>query len=104
MPKAPALRYADRMWVTCLLAALPLLGVVLLVVGIRGRRIDDHPTCSKCGFDLIGLGQSAACPECGSPLDRKGAIRQGQRAARRGLVIAGLMSLLVSAGIIAALL
>ncbi len=34
-------------------------GVVALVLGLRGRRIDDHPICRKCGFDLVGSLPSA---------------------------------------------
>jgi len=33
-----------------------------LIVGIwswRGRHIDDHPVCRRCGIDLFGI--SAAC-------------------------------------------
>ena len=36
-------------------ALLLVAGIVLTVRGLRGRRVDDHPHCRKCGFDLIGL-------------------------------------------------
>ena len=40
---------ATTLW---LLAIAALLGVFLVVRGWRGRRIDDHPLCRKCGYDL----------------------------------------------------
>ena len=30
------------------------LGLFLLILGLRGKRIDDHPWCRKCKFDLFG--------------------------------------------------
>lgn len=49
---------------------LLLLGLVLIDLGWRGRRIGDHPTCRKCGFDLSGLAVGIGpCPECGRTLD-----------------------------------
>lgn len=43
------------------------LGAAALVWrGLRGRRVGDHPTCRRCGFDLFGAPpDSANCPECG---------------------------------------
>jgi hypothetical protein len=57
-------------------------GVWLLRTGRRGRAIDDHPICRKCGFDLFGLTAPSKCPECGTELSPK-VIRIGHRAARR---------------------
>jgi tRNA(Ile2) C34 agmatinyltransferase TiaS len=62
-----------------LLAILPLglivVGISALVRGLRGRRIDDHPLCRRCGFDLTGKPEtSTRCPECGSDLRRPRAI------------------------------
>ena len=50
------------------------LGVALVIRGLVGRRIDDHPICRKCRFDLVGLYDPAQptreirCPECGAEL------------------------------------
>lgn len=45
---------------------LAALGLALFWRGWRGRRIDNHPWCRKCRFDLKGLWPGAArCPECG---------------------------------------
>jgi len=47
-----------------------LIGVSVFWRGWRGRRIDNHPWCRKCRFDLHGLWPGAArCPECGIDLD-----------------------------------
>lgn len=64
-----------------LLALLLLLiaGVVLLGWAWRGRRVDDHPVCRKCRFDLYGLPEPEACPECGAALGGAGAVRIGNR-------------------------
>jgi len=37
------------------LAVIVLSGIVLLVVGVRGRRVGDDPHCAACGFNLRGL-------------------------------------------------
>ena len=68
-------------------------GIVLLAVGLRGRRVDDHPLCHGCGRDLFGLklygvGRSKHCPECGVALDNR-AFGDGNRVRRGRLVIAG---------------
>jgi len=70
------------------LPVLLLIGATaLLIVGLRGRRIDDHPLCRRCGFDLIGLPrESSTCSECGASLATASAIRTGHRARRSGLI------------------
>ena len=90
-----------------LLASLPalaavglLVGVGLVVVGLRGRRVGDHPHCRRCGFDLHGLPSDARrCPECGSVVAgptglMAEAVRAGRRERRNrplawGLAVAG---------------
>lgn len=63
---------------------LVLLGVWLIRAGLRGRRINDHPICRRCRFDLVGLTGPAPdsrpdrCPECGAPLT--GTARRARRA------------------------
>lgn len=78
---------------------LPLVigGVLLIRVGLRGRRINDHPICRRCRFDLVGLGAASVaetsdtalesgatrgrperCPECGTSLT--GTTRRARRA------------------------
>lgn len=71
-------------------AAGLLVGAALLVVGLRGRRIDDHPLCRGCRFDLVGVYPGAAvCPECGRSLTAERAVVCGRRVRRRGMTRAG---------------
>src|SRR4051794_28985610 len=84
-----------------ILLALPIVmffsAIALLIAGLRGRRIDDHPLCRRCGFDLVGLpAQSVACSECGANLHDPRSVRTGHRA-RRGGMIALSLALLVPA-------
>ncbi|HEX2973947.1 MAG TPA: hypothetical protein VHP11_16565 [Tepidisphaeraceae bacterium] len=82
----------------CLSALALLLGLVLLYLGLRGRRIDDHPLCRHCGFDLFGLPPtSTVCSECGHEVRRKRAIRIGHRHKFYSCICLGLLLLLPSA-------
>lgn len=84
------------MWLAGAVFAVGLLG---LVWAIRGRRVDDHPLCRRCGFDLIGLYPHAdTCPECGAGV-REGqgrAIRMGHRRVHRRAMAMALIVMLVS--------
>jgi hypothetical protein len=82
-----------------LLAAVGFTGLALLIFGFRGRRIDDHPVCRKCRFDLVGVyPKIQRCPECGRGLGRLRAVRAGNRRRRRGLIAAGAAAVLLAAG------
>lgn len=64
---------------------LPLVvgGIFLIRAGLRGRRVNDHPICRRCRFDLVGLGggeRPDRCPECGTTLTGT------TRAARRAII------------------
>src|SRR5262245_59946777 len=75
-----------------------LCGLFLLMVGRRGRRVDDHPVCRKCGFDLFGRpAESKVCSECGADLSQRRATRMGNRRKRRGLVGMGWVILVMCA-------
>lgn len=88
-----------------ILIALPLLiGIVALLFAIlawRGSRLDDHPLCRACGFDLVGSPEPRAkCPECGADVSRSGAIRIGNRKRRKGpAILATIVALLCVAGL-----
>jgi len=63
--------------VTCALALLT------IAFAWRGRRIDDHPLCHRCGFDLFNLPDSVTnCPECGNLFRQPRATRIGHRPRR----------------------
>ncbi len=59
------------------------LGVILILWGRRGKRLNKNPTCRDCRFDLTGVyPESITCPECGGGLNRHRAIRAGARKTR----------------------
>jgi hypothetical protein len=62
----------------------------MLARGLRGRRIDDHPVCARCKFDLTGRApDSFNCPECGTNLQGGFATEIGNRQRRDGLFYTG---------------
>jgi hypothetical protein len=76
------------------IASLSVVAIVLIVIGLRGVRIDRAPICKRCGFDLTGLGSSPGnCPECGRFL-RTGDVRYGHRRRRPRFVWIGVLLLL----------
>ena len=98
---------------TWFLAAAAMLGSALMVLGLRGRRVDDHPICRKCRFDLVGLYPGVGvCPECGTRVRAvaddassrrvRKAIRVGNRRRRRAPIVAGAVTLLVSTTLLVA--
>ena len=67
-------------------------GGVLLFSGRRGRKVDNHPLCRRCGYDLTGLpAEQERCSECGADLRRSRAVRRGQRETRGLFVAAALV-------------
>ena len=69
---------------------IALAGVVLIVFAWRGRRVDDHPLCRRCGFDLTGRPpDSTRCAECGADVTRPRATRIGHRRRRGGVMVVG---------------
>jgi hypothetical protein len=84
-------------------ASLVVVGATIVFVGLRGRRVDDHPICRTCGFDLFGLPVGAAvCSECGADLSRRRAVRVGRREGRRKLLWLGAPALLTGVGLLGA--
>ena len=73
-----------------------LVGAVLLVLGFRGKRLNDHPVCGWCRFDLSGVYPGAVtCPECGAGLKRANAVRIGQRRRRPIALALGLVMVVI---------
>lgn len=71
-------------------------GLTLLILGLRGRRLNNHPTCANCTFDLSGLASPTRCPECGHDLSKPKSIRAGIRTRRPRLALAGASLLLIA--------
>jgi hypothetical protein len=69
-------------------------GAMLLVMGFRGRRTNEHPVCRGCRYDLEGVyPDHAVCPECGLAL--AGGVRHGVRRRRPRVVALGAVALLI---------
>lgn len=77
--------------VVFLLLGLFVTGALLALLGFRGRRINDHPICRGCQFDLLGIyPEVVTCPECGAGLKREHAVRIGARHRSIPLALLGL--------------
>lgn len=75
------------------------IGLTMLVSGLRGRVLDGHPVCRKCRFDLVGsVPGMAKCPECGERLDASKAIAIGNRSRRPLIAGIGAAVILLSIG------
>lgn len=73
-------------------------GLLLLAMGLHGRRVDEHPICRRCRYDLRRLGELSACPECGADLSGRRAVRIGHRRRRPALIVLGSLILLMGLG------
>lgn len=89
-------------WLTVVAGVALVVGMALFILGWRGRRLDRHPCCRRCGFDLDGLTLGVAamrCPECGRAVGEDGsrvrrrAVRIGRRKKRP--IVAAVGALLV---------
>jgi hypothetical protein len=70
------------------------LGLLLVCAGRRGYRINTHPTCRQCSFDLHGVYPGAVtCPECGAGIKQERFVRIGVR--RRLPVLTGVGAILM---------
>lgn len=74
-----------------------LLGLVLFILGLRGRVAQRGRFCRRCRFDLAGINLGAEqpkCPECGTDLTLDNATRPTLRRKRRVVLVLGLVLLL----------
>src|SRR3954451_5269023 len=86
-------------WLLAAPAAVGLASAAVLAYALRGRRVDDHPLCRTCGFDLFGKPvDSTRCPECGADLARRRAVRIGRRVCRRRVLAVALPAVLLAGG------
>ena len=75
--------------------SLVVVSTLLVLFGLRCRRVNDHPICRRCGFDLFGKpAESTVCSECGADLGQRRAVQVGQRG-RDGRVLALAVPVLV---------
>ena len=66
----------------------------MVLYGLLGRRINKHPICRRCKFDLVGhMSDIERCPECGCIIRGKRDVRIGMR--KRRLILALLGTLLI---------
>lgn len=75
---------------------ITLVGIALSIWAWRGERVDDHPLCHHCSFDLYGSPGAATCPECGAKLDSPQSIRYGNRRRRKGWLATGVVLMLLT--------
>ena len=73
------------------LASLLLAGLVLLVRGLRGRRVGDEPRCRECGYNLTGI-TSSRCPECGGTINEAEVVFGVRRRRRFSLALGAVLS------------
>ncbi len=74
------------------------IGLLLCIWCLRGKRIDDHPVCRKCGYDLSGAPEPYnKCSECGADLTTKRAMRKGNRKKLMGsAMVTGVVALVAA--------
>src|SRR3954471_22381792 len=77
------------------------IGLVLTIVGVRGRVFGEAPFCRACGFNLRGRDETSTsprCSECGAELsDPARSMRIGVRHRRWRWLGPGLAISLISA-------
>ena len=75
------------------------LGAAITYKGFRGRLIDAHCHCGRCGYDLTGhRHRTARCPECGSNLGLPGMMRRSIRRPQKRLITLGLSLIIFNVG------
>lgn len=78
------------------------LGLMVLILGLRGRVAQRGTFCRRCRFDLAGIethGDDAKCPECGRPIGAPGTTRSVRRVKRKGVIVLSVVLLLMGIGV-----
>ena len=81
-----------------LLVLVALGGLVLVMLGLRGRRLGSEPRCRVCEYNLTGL-TSDRCPECGATLSPT-SVAYGVRCRNRIAIVAGVVVLAFTLGVL----
>jgi hypothetical protein len=80
-----------------MIAATGAAALFVALVARRGVRVDDHPVCRRCGFDLFGRPDgSARCAECGNDFTKPRAVRRGNRERWSGVAATATLVMLAS--------
>ncbi|QQE10047.1 hypothetical protein JD969_11020 [Planctomycetota bacterium] len=82
-------------------------GLLVVVLGVKGKRLDRHALCGKCGYDLSGVDvdgeaivelRGKVCSECGCEVGVRGmgdGVVIGNRERRRWKWVVGCVMILV---------
>ena len=87
------------MYIYWVLMGVVVLGVVMVICGVVWlRKVDEHPYCGECGYNLSGVvidlrkkenRKGGKCAECGGKLDVFGGVRVGREVVRKDLIVMG---------------
>lgn len=87
-----------------LVIVLFFVGLVLAVIGFRGRPVFTTPRCARCQYDLRTLnfleGTADRCPECGSELGIAGNVSFGRLKGWPKMIIWGLLMMILPWGLL----
>jgi hypothetical protein len=76
--------------------ALPV-GVLLIFLGLRGRRVGDEIFCGGCGLKLADP-DARKCPGCAADLSDDASVRIGRHQRQAALYLTGPVAILVGVG------
>jgi len=75
------------------------IGLVLVTVALRGKRVGGEPRCKSCEYNLTGL-TSNRCPECGHPFTPRTVVRGVRRRRPISLCVGAVLLALVMTALI----
>ncbi|QQE13175.1 hypothetical protein JD969_06855 [Planctomycetota bacterium] len=90
------------------LVSCVVVGMLMWVIGWWGKKVDDHPVCRKCGYDLVGMKKDMreanqrigeVCAECGAELgEKRRRVRVGNVKKRKWVMWLGVLLLMSGVG------